>query len=427
MSVPDRELSGRRLVVAHLAWWLVCGPAIGLSLYGFGVGLQDPTLLGPEVTYRALAGAGISILAASVLGLVMPFLLLTAVSGVIYVRRPRSLMALVSSAVLISAFATTTRGPAVATTVEAGLEWAGRAVAVVGLGGFVVMFSIFPNARPFPRWSVWFSLAAVATLAAFPELLRVISRFPELPQGTTEGRWVALMTLLVVFLVGAMTMQVLRFRTSSTTLERQQIKWVTFPLGLAFAYLTVVGILPEIVGDPDPVWSGWAQLSLIPFSVLFPVSIAAAILRYRLYDIDRLISRTASYAIITALLVGVYAVSVLVAQLVVPGQSSLTVAVSTLAVAAVFNPLRRRVQAVVDRRFHRAHYDSARTLEQMVRRLRDIQEPRRLVGELGRVVETTFQPKVVAVWLAPDRDRLAPELRVGGDRGRSAPRSRPAG
>jgi hypothetical protein len=141
---------------------------------------------------------------------------------------------------------------------------------------------------------------------------------------------------------------------------------------------------------------------LFPIFGLIPVSVAVAVLRYRLYEIDRLINRTLVYALLTALLAGVYAGLVFLLGAVLDpaaGESSLAVAAATLAVAALFQPLRRRLQDLVDRRFNRRRYDAARTVERFSGRLRDQVDLDTLAAELLGVVDQTVQPATVSLWL----------------------------
>jgi hypothetical protein len=132
-----------------------------------------------------------------------------------------------------------------------------------------------------------------------------------------------------------------------------------------------------------------------------PLSIGVAVLRYRLFDIDRIISRTLAYAIVTGLLVGVYAELVLLANRVVPvNNTPVVVAASTLAAAALFNPLRRRVQGVVDRRFNRARYDAGRTVAAFAARLQDTVDLDSVRDDLAGVVQQALEPAHVSVWLS---------------------------
>jgi hypothetical protein len=195
-------------------------------------------------------------------------------------------------------------------------------------------------------------------------------------------------------LVAALVCVVLRYRASRGT-ERQQLRWVgagaaAAVVGLLLAFPGVFGLLPS--RTTDVVLVGM----LCP-----PVGVAVAVLRYRLWDLDRLVSRTVTYALVTALLVIPYVLIVPAAGRLAAGSGSLAVAGATLAAAALFAPLRRRVQAVVDRRFNRRRYDAARTVEQFAARLRDQIDLDALSAELLAVVDQTMQPSQAWLWLRP--------------------------
>jgi hypothetical protein len=202
---------------------------------------------------------------------------------------------------------------------------------------------------------------------------------------------------LALVLVGIFVSVIVRFRRSRGD-ERQQMKWMTF----AVAFLVLTLVVPSALGfdGGDVMWSVAV--------VQFPIAVGIAMFKYRLYDIDRIISRTLVYGALTVVLAGVYAGLVIGGQAVfssVAGGSNLAIAVSTLAVAALFLPLRSRVQGFVDRRFYRRRYDAQRTLERFGGRLRAQSELDALTGELSRVVLETMQPGHVTVWL---RDRTTP-------------------
>jgi len=137
----------------------------------------------------------------------------------------------------------------------------------------------------------------------------------------------------------------------------------------------------------------------VPMLLSVPVAIAVAVLRYRLWDLDRLVSRTVTYALVTALLIIPYVLVVPTASKLVEGSGSLAVAAATLTVAALFQPLRRRVQQLVDRRFNRRRYDAARTVEGFATRLRDQVDLDALSAELQAVVDQTMQPTRASLWL----------------------------
>jgi hypothetical protein len=192
------------------------------------------------------------------------------------------------------------------------------------------------------------------------------------------GLWMASMLAALVSLV-------LRFRSSRGT-ERQQLRWV-----VAGATGAVIGLL-----------LGMAGLVATYFAVLcVPVGVAVAVLRYRLWDLDRLVSRTVTYALVTALLLIPYLLVLPAATRLAGNSGSLAVAAATLAAAALFQPLRRRVQQAVDRRFNRRRYDAARTLDAFAVRLRDQVDLGALHAELLGVVDQTMQPTHAWLWLRP--------------------------
>ncbi len=273
---------------------------------------------------------------------------------------------------------------------------------------------LFPTGRLLsPRWRPVAWLAGLAT--ALPTAL--VSVAPDLSLGTVPDRVTAnpigvaaagnllkgpvvpaLIMLLVVLAAAAFASLVIRFRRSQGA-ERQQLKWFTY--AAALVPLSVVGdALPAPVGD---------LATALPI-VFLPVAAGIAILRYRLYDIDRLINRTLVYGLLSALLAGIYGGVVLVLGQLFGGVGrdppSWVVAWATLAVAALFQPARRRIQAVVDRRFNRRRYDAANTVEAFTVRLRDEVDLDALSAELLTVVDQTMQPTKAFLWLRPSVERM---------------------
>jgi hypothetical protein len=200
--------------------------------------------------------------------------------------------------------------------------------------------------------------------------------------------------LWLVILVVSLVCVVLRFR-SSAGIERQQLRWV-----MAGAAGAVVGLLGGALSPQRTVVS-----SILYAGVLcVPVAVAVAVLRYRLWDLDRLISRTLTYTLVTALLVLPYLLIVPATGRLAQGSGSLAVAAATLTAVALFQPLRRRVQDLVDRRFNRRRYDAARTVDAFATRLRDQVDLDALHTELLGVVHQTMQPTRATLWLRPRAD-----------------------
>jgi hypothetical protein len=203
--------------------------------------------------------------------------------------------------------------------------------------------------------------------------------------------------LLVIAIVGSVTSLILRFRRAHGE-QRQQMKWLAFAGAVAGTFVIVFTVLYDVVGEDV------ANAAIMLGVLSLPLAAGVAILRYRLYDIDVVINRTLVYGALTATLAAAYLGCVLLLQLLlggITGDSSLAVAVSTLAVAALFRPARARIQDVVDRRFYRRKYDAAQTLERFGSQLRDEVDLGALRAELRSVVVETMQPAHVSVWLRP--------------------------
>jgi hypothetical protein len=302
-------------------------------------------------------------------------------------------------------------------------------VPAVGLLG-IYLILLFPDGRlPSKRWRplAWLSGAVIVSesVAAFlmPGPLQDLGRVQN-PFGL-EGQpwvtvvdWVALPLLPLCMLASALSL-VLRYRRSGGEV-REQIKWIALAasfMGVLYLGLLSAGAVIKLAsgaGAPSSLGTGssWGELleyvTVLSFAGV-PVAIGFAVLKYRLYEIDFLINRTLVYGLLTATLVAVYFGGIVVLQgvfVVFTGQKSqLAVVASTLAIAALFNPLRRRLQEFVDRRFYRRKYDAVKTLEAFSAKLRDETDLEALSNELVGVVRETIQPAHVSLWLRPDPHR----------------------
>jgi hypothetical protein len=290
-----------------------------------------------------------------------------------------------------------------------GLPFAAAAVLLVPLwfpaaAVFALVVLLFPDGHLTPRywrWVVWVYGGLVAGYTAFSfagTIAAVAGHHIRLDSAGDVASTQHLPTWLGVIIVlpigviwlSFVAYQVLSWRRASGE-RRQQLKW----LATGAAVTLGVGILGSSL-VPGPL--GQALAFAI---VALPAGIGVGILKYRLYEIDRLVSRTLAYAIVTAVLVGVYTGLVLVATRVLPFSSPVAVAASTLAVAALFSPLRRRVQRAVDRRFNRARYDADKTVDAFAGRLKDAVDLDMIRDDMADVVRQALEPTRISVWIRP--------------------------
>jgi hypothetical protein len=277
---------------------------------------------------------------------------------------------------------------------------------------------LFPNGRLLSRrWRpvLWVNLVAILLLFAWNfepgqldslGLLKVANPFGVAGAAAllnTLGT-IGLFLLIAATIAGAISL-VVRFRRSRGD-EHQQIKWFVFAGGIFCAAFAVAPVLWTLPLSPGTEWI-WPMLFLLSFGTI-PVATGIAILRYRLYEIDLLINRTLVYGSLTAMLAVVYFGGVAATQAIFRAltgqeqQPQLAIVVSTLVIAALFNPLRRRIQGFIDRRFYRSKYDAAKTLAAFSSRLRDETDLEALNTELVGVVRETMQPAHVSLWLRPE-------------------------
>jgi hypothetical protein len=298
-------------------------------------------------------------------------------------------------------------------------------VPAVGLLG-IFLILLFPDGKLLSRrWRplAWFSGMIIVVLSITEGLapgplenqggVRNPFGIEALPWLVTVS-YIILPLLPLCILASAVSM-VLRFRRSRGE-ERQQIKWFTFVAsiaGLLYFMVIISGVVISL-GSADrlPQTPLWVELLISLATLSFagvPIAIGLAVLKYRLYDIDVVINLTLVYGSLTAMLVAVYFGGVATTQTILRAltgqteQPQLAIVISTLAIAALFNPLRRRIQSFIDRRFYRRKYDARKTLEAFSARLRDETDLESLNNDLAGVIRETMQPAHVSLWLRPDR------------------------
>jgi hypothetical protein len=419
VASPLGGLRGRRLLVARVAWAAVAVTALAIVVFSVpssfehfrsvctaasGVcserAIEQPT---PEGV-RALREAGLSVRSYAILNVVIDkvFQLVWFVVGVlIFWRRSDDPMALLVSVFLV-AFGTVTVDPTGANAlVSSQPAWwlPVRSVEFVGEVCVMLFFLLFPSGRFVPRWTCWLAVAWLAYI--LPEDL-----FPDLyarsPASESISEWVFL-----GFVVSLVWSQIYRYRKDSSEARRRQTKWVVFgtALGVAGTTFFKVPLDFHLLGGDTPFVLLLLKMGFALSFLLVPLSIGVAVLRSRLFDVDVLINRTLVYGTLTAALLVLYFGPVVVLQrvlLVLTGENSaLAVVASTLAIAAMFNPLRRRAQWFIDRRFYRRKYDARKTLEGLSATLRDETDLDALSDDLVEAVRETVQPAHVSLWLRP--------------------------
>ena len=348
----------------------------------------------------------------------------------VFIRRPDEWIA------LFVAFALVTNGALISLALMPAPEflaatmwnWLIKLISMVGLFTSVTLLYVFPDGHLLPRWTRW--LAGLWVVLIFLALF--------LPDSAISlaswSRWVHAPVLLL-FSGSGVYAQLYRYENVSTPTQKQQTKWASIGLAaaafgpLVFFWLTaasptatnlnVSNLYYQRIGASFFSYSLLMQmvgLTLITaYLLLFPISFAIAILRYRLWDIDILIRRTLVYSLLTAFLAMIYIASVLLLQnifnsLTGENQPATVTILSTLAIAALFSPLRQRVQKGIDRRFYRQKYDMEKTLAAFTASLRDEVDLDTLNNRLLAVVENTMQPACVLLWIRPTEDELLAEI-----------------
>jgi hypothetical protein len=412
-SQGGRRFSGRCLVLARVVWVVIA--LLSLSILIFGLPAYFTLLhaacesveacyihgvLAPE-GMRALQTLGISPGAYAAFLVVLTgvtSLVWTAVGWLIFWRKSEEVTALFVALLLVT-YSQVNTSAALALTSPAWLVPA-KLVSVIAGSSISLLFYLFPNGRFVPGWTRWFALLAVVN-----QLLIEVT-----PAGSPiNSSWLSVLILLIFW--GTMVFsQLYRYRRVSTPIERQQTKWVVF--GMAVAMVGVFALVFAFLSVPAFQQPGSAyQFVSTPIYLVvmlsIPLSIGMAILRSRLWDIDLIIKRTLVYGTLTVLLVLTYGGLVIGLGLLLRlftgqiGQSPVVIVVSTLVIAALFQPLRHRLQGIIDRRFYRRKYDAAKTLAASSATLRQEVDLEQLHEHLLAVVQETMQPVHVSLWLRP--------------------------
>jgi hypothetical protein len=386
-------LWGRWLLAARASWVVVATLTLSLVTTGLVVAFNRPDLIRPPSVRAALQQAGVPDQATMVVAFIIPLAATAAIGLLIFWRRSDDWAAILFSLMLVAACSIPIRSEWDLERAVPWLEFPIRFVWGVANFLFLILLFVFPDGRFVPRWTRLLGAAAI------PAAVLV-----DLSQESSKVRLGLTALIWSLFWGVGLYAQVYRYRHVSGPVQRQQTKWVALAFGLIVVFLVPGVVIPFVVVDAASGWFVWALPALAAVFPLFPASIAIAILRHHLYDIDRLLSRTLTYGLLTLVLGLVYAGAVVVlGQALNPrgGYSSLAVAASTLLIAALFQPARRRIQDRVDRRFNRRRADAAKTIEAFSARLREHVDLDTLSAELLGVVDQTMQPTTASLWLRP--------------------------
>lgn len=339
-----------------------------------------------------------------------------ALGAIILLRRPRHAIGLV---LLIGGFLWTMQAALGEFAIAAGVlgwpeatgtAWAANLIRQPGFVlSFVLIFLLYPTGSPLGKWgraAAWTAIAATGVwlvllalgpgpLEDFPGQLNPLGWAPI--DSIRQPLELAQSALVIVGILGGLISIAIRFRRARGE-ERAQIKWFFYATVVAVTVLVLANVLFPVEMEGELGAIVWL---LAPVSIL--VAMAVAIARYRLFEIDQIVSRTVTYGTVVVLLAATYAGVVFLLRDLLPLEGPVAVAGSTLLVAALFNPLRRRIQGLIDRRFNRSRYDVTRTIETFSRGLSGAVDLVPLRSELSRLVAQTMQPTSLSVWLRDSR------------------------
>jgi hypothetical protein len=420
------RLTGSKLRIARIVWLALVIPTMVLFVASLPVfyaqiqkpcvdavtcnitgalttkGLQDLLVLGISVSgYAAFVTIFYSIIVA----------IWSGIGFLIFWRRSDEWFALVTAFFLVMFDITYSGSPIYALTLAyPAFNVPVTFISALGQASIIVFLMLFPNGRLVPRWIGLFLLLGIISIGS--------SVFPA-NSAINSNNWPAWLNILPEFVTyGAIIFsQIYRYRSVSSYIERQQTKWVTLAIISVVAGFVVFGFLFNgplsrfnQPNTPDYFIQNIAYPALL---MLLPLSVGIAIMRYRLWDIDRIINRTLVYGTLTAILALVYFCLIFILQYLLRGiidqNNDVAIVISTLTIAAFFQPVRHRIQRIIDRRFYRSKYDAAKIIENFSSTLREEVELDTLSKHLVTVVQETMQPAHVSLWLHKPEQRTQPD------------------
>jgi hypothetical protein len=399
----------------YLVLYVISTPVYFAYLHTLCTGCSDERLSPDKL--QALQAHGISITTYAVYWVAINLLFALVyfmVAALIFWRKSDDWMALLAAFSLVAFGASFPGIPSALATIHP-IWWFPVTLLgenVLGFPSLVVFLFLFPSGRFVPHWTCWVALGFAAW--------QVVNTFYPVSY-LSFSTWPGLLFPLAALVVfGSLVFsQVYRYRRISTPVERQQTKWIVFAAAVGLLGFLLLGVLlPAVLQmfipfqSLDPLLVVILVTSIYLVLLLIPLSFAIAILRYRLWDVDVLINKTLVYGLLTGTLIASYAGCVVGLQALLRGlfhqTSDVAIVISTLLIAALFQPLRKRIQAGVDRRFYRSKYDAARTLAAFSATLRQEVDLEQLREQLLEVVQQTMQPAHVSLWLRTSENEGKP-------------------
>jgi hypothetical protein len=406
----DTRLHGRWLVLARVTWVAITLLSLGIFvadlppsfayLHSISTAISTSSPYGQRLTpngMRELQRLGLSLDFYALLNISVHVLLLLVyvlVGIMLFWRKSNDRVALLASLTLVQFPLALSSGVA---TLPLALTLLTEGVTFFGNVCLALFICLFPSGQFVPRWSRWLAVAWI--------VCNLINFLPAPP--LTNSLVILINLPFLVLLVSMLAVQIYRYRRVSTALQRQQTKWVVFGIALLIGGSAVGFILIYVLSPRffpvSPLIYAFGQTLLLLLWLLIPLSIGFAILHAHLWEIDRLVSRALVYSTLTITLGLIYAGLVIGFQVLLRGFISQTndvaLVVSTLVIFALFLPLRRRIQNLIDQRFYRRKYNATRTLEAFSATLRNEVDLDQLSEHLIAVVQETMEPEHISLWL----------------------------
>jgi hypothetical protein len=431
-NTPDTDLPRRWLIPTRVIWAILVVMSLGIftiALPARFAQLQQEALQAEQALQQTIQSGGFEFLKAvlsvkfypiAVLILEIALMYGLALAAIaIFWRKSSVRMAVFASIALVTFGAM--MSPALDALITAQPLWLFPVILVqtIGLECALLLYYLSPNARFIPRWTrfaaivwtIWLIVALIFPGAPF----NILNSRPHVPPPST---WPIFWFLVVLIWFGSgLFAQVYRYRRVSNQVERQQTKWVIIgvvPVLVAFVAFELPRLTLSVLSQPGLLALLYSMIGVplyLACALMIPLCIVFSILRYRLWDVDVIINRALVYSTLTAALALIYVASIIVLQYLLHGLiggNQLAVVGSTLAIAALFQPLRHRIQKIIDRRFYRRKYDTAQIITAFSTRLqqRDEIDLATLTDDLLEIVQETMQPAHVSLWLRPP-DRVS--------------------